>query len=104
MQAALFQWVNPKAWIMAITSISVFVTSKENALLQVLIISFIYLLSSIVSTNTWTLSGVILQRFISNKKYIKIFNQTMAIVLIASILPFAFLIISNITKTLLKFC
>ena len=90
LQAAAFQWVNPKAWIMAITSISVFVTSNENSLLQVLTIAFIYLLSGVISTNSWALGGVVLKKVIKDRKSVKIFNVTMAILLVASILPFIF--------------
>ena len=90
LQAAAFQWVNPKAWIMAITSISVFVTSNENSLFQVLTIAFIYLLSGIISTNSWALGGVILKRIIKDKTSVKIFNITMAILLLLSVVPFIF--------------
>lgn len=90
LQAAAFQWVNPKAWIMAITAISVFVTSTENSLLQVLIIAFIYLLSGVISTNAWALGGVMLKKVIRDKKSVKIFNVTMAILLVGSMVPFIF--------------
>ena len=90
LQAAAFQWVNPKAWIMAITAISVFVTSTENSLLQVLIIAFIYLLSGVISTNAWALGGVMLKKVIRDKKSVKIFNITMAILLVGSMVPFIF--------------
>jgi len=89
-QAAAFQWVNVKAWIMAITVISVFVTSNENSLLQVLTIAFIYLLSGVISTNSWALGGVVLKKVINNKKSVNFFNILMAILLIASIIPFLF--------------
>jgi len=87
-QAAAFQWVNPKAWIMAITAISVFVISNENSLFQVLTIAFIYLLSGVISTNSWALGGVMLKKVIKDKKSVKIFNITMAILLIGSVVPF----------------
>jgi len=90
LQAAAFQWVNPKAWIMAVTSISVFVTSNEDSFFQVLTIAFIYLLSGVISTNSWALGGVILKKIIKDKKSVKIFNITMAILLIASVVPFIF--------------
>ncbi len=90
LQAAAFQWVNPKAWIMAITAISVFVISNENSLLQVLTIAFIYLLSGVISTNSWALGGVMLKKVIKNKKSVKIFNITMAILLVGSVVPFIF--------------
>jgi len=86
-QSAAFQWVNPKAWIMAITAISIFVTSQENNFMQVLIIALIYMLSGLISTNTWTAGGVVLKRFIKSQSSIKIFNVTMAILLVASVLP-----------------
>ncbi len=88
LQAAIFQWVNPKAWIMAITSISVFVTSEQYHFQEVFIVSFIYFLSGIISTNSWALGGVILKRFITNEHYVHIFNITMALLLVVSILPF----------------
>ena len=90
LQAAAFQWVNPKAWIMAITAISVFVTSTENSLFQVLTISFIYLLSGVISTNSWALGGVMLKNVIKDKKSVKIFNIIMAILLVGSVVPFIF--------------
>jgi threonine/homoserine/homoserine lactone efflux protein len=90
-QSVIFQWINPKAWVMAIGSISLFVTSKDDSLNQVFLIAFIYFLSSFLSTSTWTLSGVILKQFLKNEKFIQIFNITMAIALIVSILPFIFL-------------
>jgi len=59
----LFQWVNPKNWIKIITAMSVYVNSAEHALSQ----------------------GVALKRFIKNKKAIRAFNISMAILLILSI-------------------
>ena len=90
LQASAFQWVNPKAWVMAITSISVFVTSSEDSLFQVLTIAFIYLLSGVISTNSWALGGVILKKVIKDTKWVKIFNIAMAILLVASVLPFIY--------------
>lgn len=88
LQAAAFQWVNPKAWIMAITSISIFVTSIENPFIQVLSVATIYLLSGVISTNTWALGGVLLKQVLKSKKSVSIFNKTMAFLLIISVLPF----------------
>jgi threonine/homoserine/homoserine lactone efflux protein len=89
-QAAMFQWVNPKAWIMAITSVSSFVTKPEYAITQILIIAGTFLLCGIISTNSWTLGGVLLKRFIRHAKSIQRFNITMAILIVVSILPFVF--------------
>ena len=82
----LFQWVNPKNWIKIITAMSVYVNSAENALSQILVITIVFLSTVIVSANTWTLGGVALKRFIKNKKAIKVFNISMATLLILSIM------------------
>jgi len=87
-QAMLFQWVNPKAWVMVITAMGSFITSKENAFLQVLIIAFTYLCIGFLSTNFWAFGGVYLQKFISNEKRVKMFNGVMAVLIVLSVLPF----------------
>lgn len=87
-QAVLFQWVNMKGWIVAITSISIFVTSVDQASFQVFIIAFIYLLGAVIATNLWVFGGVILKKVLKDQKYISIFNKLMALLLIVSIIPF----------------
>ena len=89
-QIVLFQWINPKAWIMAITAISSFTVPSQDMFTQVLVIAFIYLLSGFISTNTWTLGGVFLKKLLKNKKAVKIFNISMALLLVASIVPVIF--------------
>ncbi len=89
-QAALFQWVNPKGWIMAITSISIFVTSKDNSIEQVIIIALIFLLSGVISTNTWAMGGVALKKFIKDETHVRKFNILMAVLLVLSVLPVIF--------------
>ncbi len=89
-QSAMFQWVNPKAWIMAITAISIFVSSDENSTYQVLIIAFIYFLVSFISTSAWTLGGVLIKKFIQNEKIVQRFNIIMAFLLVLSVLPIIF--------------
>lgn len=89
-QAASFQWVNPKAWFMAITTTVSFVTNPEHGFIQVLIIAFIFMLVGFISTNIWTLGGVYLKKLIKNPLHVKIFNITMAVLIITSVLPVIF--------------
>jgi len=89
-QAALFQWINPKAWVMAISSTAAFITDHQIAFIQVMIISAVYFLCAILSTNSWAVGGVILKQFIQNERFVQIFNITMAILIVGSILPFVF--------------
>jgi threonine/homoserine/homoserine lactone efflux protein len=86
-QLVLFQWLNPKAWVIAITTLSIYMQDTQNSFKEVLLIAFIYILMGIISTNTWTLGGVALQNILKNKKHIKIFNQLMAIIIVLSVTP-----------------
>ncbi len=87
-QSAMFQWVNPKAWVMAISSTTIFVVDIKHGFSQVLIIAFIYLISGIISTNSWALGGVAMQKLLTKDKYVKIFNTSMAALLCLSVLTF----------------
>lgn len=89
-QAALFQWINPKAWVMAITSTAAFITDHQMAYIQVMIISCIYFFCAILSTNAWALGGVMLRRFIQKERFVQMFNISMAILIVGSIIPFIF--------------
>lgn len=90
LQGAMFQWVNPKAWIMAMTAMSIFITNDENNILQVFIISTIFFLSAILSSSSWTVGGVFLKKFIKDAKAVRILNTILALLLLSSILPFIF--------------
>lgn len=54
--AALFQWVNPKAWVMALTAISVH-TPDARPLYSIFIVAFAFVISGTFSTCSWTLLG-----------------------------------------------
>jgi len=90
LQAVLFQWVNPKAWVMVITAMGSFITSTQQAFLQVVIIALVYLCIGLLATNVWALGGVYLQRFISNEKRVRVFNVLMALLIVFSVLPFVY--------------
>jgi len=87
-QAALFQWVNPKAWIMAVTAISSFTTQSSDVWYQVAIIAFVYLVVGIFSTHSWALGGVLLHKWLQSQRAIRNFNRVMALLIVVSVLPF----------------
>jgi len=45
------------------------------------------MLSGVISSNTWTVGGVVLKKFIKDESSVKKFNIIMAILLVASVLP-----------------
>lgn len=85
MQAALFQWVNPKAWMMAITAISIYAPSKS--LSAVSLVALIFGLVNLPSVSLWTVLGLNLRRLLTNTKRLRVFNASMAILLVLSLYP-----------------
>lgn len=85
MQASLFQWVNPKAWTMALTSLSVYSPNQE--LQSVLIVSAIFALVNLPSVSVWALIGKQMQRWLGSAKRLRTFNISMAVILVASLIP-----------------
>lgn len=89
LQAALFQWVNPKAWIMGTSAIAAYTTVGADLHLQVLALVFVFWLMTFPSAGVWMMGGVWLQRVLTNPVHSRIFNAVMAVLLVASILPIA---------------
>lgn len=85
-EAALFQWVNPKAWVMGLTAITLYV-STEHPILSVMIISLVFGLTNIPCQSAWTAFGVALRSFLADPLRLKIFNFTMGTLLILSVIP-----------------
>lgn len=84
LQAAMFQWVNPKAWLMAIGTISIFAISSHY-LNNAIIISVVYFLMCIPCIGAWLLFGKFLQRILKKDSHRVWFNILMALALVGSI-------------------
>ncbi|MEH6647987.1 LysE family translocator [Sulfitobacter sp.] len=85
LQAAGFQWVNPKAWAMALTAITVYV--GDASLLWLSAAALLFAVVNLPSVTIWTLAGQQLQRILTNPRRLRAYNWTMAALLIASLYP-----------------
>ncbi|PHS16838.1 MAG: lysine transporter LysE [Kangiella sp.] len=88
LQAAAFQWVNPKAWTMALTAISVY--SPSQNIESIAIVALVFALVNLPSVSCWTLLGQKLRVLLSSNTRLRIFNYTMAGLLILSLYPVVF--------------
>jgi threonine/homoserine/homoserine lactone efflux protein len=86
LQAAAFQWVNPKAWVIAISAIAIYVR-PSHWLVDFAILLAVFGLFTVLSTATWTGFGVALRGLLRNPRHARIFNLVMAVLLVASIAP-----------------
>lgn len=83
LQAAAFQWVNPKAWFMALTAITVY--APDRTLPTVALVALVFACSNFPSINIWTLLGVQVRRWLNSPKRLRAFNWTMATLLVLSL-------------------
>ncbi|TKB43207.1 LysE family translocator [Thalassotalea mangrovi] len=88
-QAVAFQWVNPKAWTMALTAISVYAPSQQFA--AVLVVAGIFGMINLPSISAWTMLGQELQRVLTSQRRLQRFNWTMATLLVLSLYPVVFI-------------
>ncbi len=86
-QAAAFQWVNPKGWIMAVGAIATFTHIDQPLTPQVLTIASVFLTVAFPCALVWLGFGVALKRLLKNQQQQRWFNITMAILLVLSIIP-----------------
>ena len=85
LQAAAFQWVNPKAWAMALTAVTVYVGTTSCAAL--ILACVIFSAINLPSVGVWTVLGQQLARILTSQRRLTLFNRTMALLLIASLYP-----------------
>ncbi|SDA79724.1 LysE family translocator [Sinorhizobium sp. NFACC03] len=86
LQAAAFQWVNPKAWVMAVSAMATY-TSSESYLFSVLVVGLVFALVNVPSVSTWAGFGSALRQWLSEPSRLKWFNITMAVLLVVSLWP-----------------
>ena len=83
LQAAAFQWVNPKAWAMALTAVSVYAPAQNiGAILQ---IALIFGMINLPSVSCWTILGRRIQPLLSSSRRLQAFNFVMAGLLLATV-------------------
>jgi threonine/homoserine/homoserine lactone efflux protein len=88
LQAAAFQWINPKAWLMAVGAISAYTAGRGSQLyLQVAIIAGLSVIVTLLSTWTWTAFGAGIRRWLREPAALHRFNLFMALLLIGSTVP-----------------
>ncbi len=85
LQAAAFQWVNPKAWAMALTAVTVY--TPDRTLWSVGIVAVVFGLINLPAVSSWTILGQQMARVLTNQRRLTIFNWTMAVLLVLSLYP-----------------
>jgi threonine/homoserine/homoserine lactone efflux protein len=86
LQAAAFQWVNPKAWIIATGAIATF-ASGAASFASIAVLAAIYAVVNLPCIAAWAGFGVALREVLTSERRVRVFNIAMALLLILSLYP-----------------
>ena len=81
-EASLFQFINPKAWSIAVTVASGFFPSEENIFIGVLFVTITAAIINLPTCSLWALFGSGLRKFVNNEKLKKIIEYLLAVLLV----------------------
>ncbi len=84
--AAAFQWVNPKAWVMAIGAISTYAPTASSVSI-IIGIAVLFVVVNAPSVSLWVLFGARMRRYLQMRRYLLLFNYGMASLLVLSMVP-----------------
>jgi threonine/homoserine/homoserine lactone efflux protein len=85
-EAAAFQWVNPKAWVMLVTAMGIY-TDPERYADTVFLIFLAFAAATIPCVGAWAGFGSVLRSLLSDPVRLKWFNISMAVLLVVSLWP-----------------
>jgi threonine/homoserine/homoserine lactone efflux protein len=85
-QAAAFQWVNPKAWILVVGAVSTY-APRDGFALNVAALAVLLGLVNAPSICVWAGFGTMLRPLLTDPRRVRMFNVAMAALLVLSLLP-----------------
>ena len=86
LQAAAFQWVNPKAWAMILGATTSF-SRPDHLAADVFVIALVLVLTGIPCIMLWAGAGLAVRHLIERPGTLRLFNIGMATLLVASLVP-----------------
>ena len=85
LQAAAFQWINGKGWVVALSAVTTYTRVESSMLPQVVALAGISMVVTIAAVATWAAFGAMLRRYLHTEKRRRAFNYSMAGLLVISI-------------------
>jgi threonine/homoserine/homoserine lactone efflux protein len=86
-EAALFTWVNPKAWASALGALAAYTTVGGKVMWETALIALVLALSCLLSAVIWAGFGSRIGRYLANPRARMAFNWSMAGLLVLSLVP-----------------
>ena len=83
-EAILFQFVNPKAWVICSTAVTLYYPKNENIIIGTLFMVIMSTIVNIPSISIWAYGGSVIRHYLNNKNLKKIIETVLAILLIGT--------------------
>ena len=83
-EAILFQFVNPKAWVICSTAVTLYYPKNENIIVGTLFMVIMSTIVNIPSISIWAYGGSIIRQYLNNQKLKKFIELVLAVMLIAT--------------------
>ncbi len=87
-EAVLFQWINPKGWVMAVTFGGAFVSNGPDRMMSVLWVTFGCFALSPLSSGTWMVFGERLHALLKSTGTERFLGAILALLLLAAVILF----------------
>ncbi len=85
LQAAAFQWVNPKAWVIGVGAVAAFSSLELSPLANALMVGTAFLVAAFPSTALWAAFGTAIGRLLSSRRALRTFNLSLGAVTALSV-------------------
>jgi threonine/homoserine/homoserine lactone efflux protein len=87
LEAVMFTWMNPKAWVSVLGALAAYTTVGGNVLWETSVIAAVLAAFCLLSCVIWAGFGTIIGRFIAEPRARIAFNWSMASLLVLSLIP-----------------
>jgi threonine/homoserine/homoserine lactone efflux protein len=87
LEAALFQWINGKAWVIAVGAITTYTTVGGDLLLESAAIAALFIPVCLAALSIWAGFGTAIAGWLRSAAALRAFNIAMALLLVASLVP-----------------
>ncbi len=77
LEAMMFQFLNPKAWMMSVTAVSSFAAQGSDYGWSIVAICVVFLIVQIQTSSVWVGFGTFIRRWLSTPRSWKVFNSSM---------------------------
>ena len=84
-EAAAFQYVNPKAWVMGVTAVGSFIPAGEPVVASSVLLAVVFSIVNLPSICVWAAGGTVIARFLSDDKRLRIVNWSLGVLLLGTV-------------------